>query len=173
VKEDLKMEIELIKKELYELKKENEVLGRDSENLYLLNLVFQNISKVERDIDVIRAILEITSELKHIDYSAYLLINEEKAEVLYDYTSLSIESRKGREFMVSESLFTNTSLYIAVKTEKEALNFLPQKIDGISQKSYYICPLIIKGTACGHLIFVNYKKPSNYLRMERMGGCWA
>ncbi|NOY64643.1 MAG: PAS domain S-box protein, partial [Nitrospirae bacterium] len=164
MKENTEREIELIKKELSELKMVNEVLGRDSEDLYLLNLVFQNISTAERDIDVIRAILEITGELKHIDYSAYLLVYEGKAEVLYDYTTLPIESLKGREVMVSESLFTNTSLYAVVKTGKEAIDFLPQKIDGISQKSYYIRPLIIKGTSCGHLLFVNYKKPFNYLR---------
>jgi PAS domain S-box-containing protein len=163
VKENLKRELELLKKELLELKKKNEILGRDSEDLHLLNLLFQNISMADRDIDAIRAILEITGKLKHIDYAAYLLIYEGKAEVIYDYTTLPIESLKGKEFMVSESLFTNTSFYAVVETQKDILNFLPEKINGISQKSYFIRPLIIKGTPCGHLLFVNYKKPSNYL----------
>lgn len=162
---DLTRRLEELREELQQLRKEKESLQRDSKDLFVYNRVFEEISSARRDVDVIKAILEILGNHKGIDYAAYLITNEAEAEaeVIYDYSRHCMASLKGDVIEVKRPLFTDSAFYAKVKSDRDSLSFLPYEINGKSQRSFYIKPLLIRGEPSGHFVFVNYERPYDHL----------
>ncbi len=161
---DLLEEIEFLKKEIKRLREEKRALVERAEDIHLLGLVSERVSRAQSDREVVEAVLEKICLMRDIDYAAYLYVTEGKVNILDERHSSDIKPQKALVIDAQEELFKTEPVFIDFNSVSPVPKVIPSSVNGITPKACYIVPLMVQDTLCGHLLFVNYSADADYLQ---------
>ena len=168
---DTCLRIKDLEKTIRQLQDENSLLADQAEDIMLLGLIAEEIGRTDRVPVVLQKGLERISILKDVPYCFCCSLQNERAQILNSFLSISDEDLSGAEILLSASLVrslaADSQLLSGEECEKAGLRFALQK-DEIIPHDALMIPFKSRYTPANLFIFADNTSEGRLARMSIM-----
>ena len=164
---NMKKEIESLKKEITVLREENLFLAGKAEDIIHLGLISEKILEETTKEGIIGIVLKTISTVKNISYCAYLSIADHSMKVMDDAGPDLSESFRGKVFGIDRELREKVYgriCFVELQDGVSIPEFIPPEVGRLTPNSFYLSPVIVRNDFQEMFLFVNSMGDCGYLR---------